>query len=677
MNWKYVMVACISLGLSTGMQAQELKSGIDKANLNTTVKPGDDFYEYAAGNWLKTHPLDAVHPMNGAFVDLEEQNNDRIKELISEYSAKQMPQGTDGQKIGALYRMYMDSVKRNKLGYKPIKKTLARIRKVKDRKECIKLMFELGAKGYGTELFNFGLGINPNKAGEYMFAAYQGGIGLDPEYYTNPNEQQKAVVEAYKSLMKDYFKMVGNKESVAEKKMQAVFALETQIAKKSYDQVKMRDPKENTHLVSWQQLLQDFNGIDWKTFCDVYGWPSDIDTVNVMQPEPLHEVENILANTDLETIKANMEAAVVSSAASTLSDAFGNRRFEYLKTTYGLKEQQPRWKRAVAFLGRIQGETIGKLYVEKYFPESNKQRVYMLIKNLQNAFAERIKDNTWMTDATKQNALAKLKNMVINVGYPDKWEGLEKYVQVDESKTLRENLDQITVASRKGEIEYYWHKPVDRHQLGCTPQTVNAFYNPQFNSINFPAAILQPPFFDPEADDAANYGAIGCVIGHEMSHGFDDQGCAYDKDGNLKNWWTDEDKKNFDARGKVLEDWFGSKEMQPGLKVNGKKTLGENIGDNGGINIAFQAFKNTMLNNPLGEKDGFTPEQRFFLSYGRMWASNIAPQFVAYIVNSDVHSPNILRVNAALPMIDAWYSAFGIKEGDKLYVPTEKRAHIW
>lgn len=484
-------------------------------------------------------------------------------------------------------------------------------------------------------------------------------------------------MEAYKSLMKDYLKMVGNKEAVAEKKMQAVFALETQMAKKSYDQVKRRNPKENTHLMSWRQLLQDFKGIDWKTFCDIYGWPSDIDTVNVKQPEPLHEVENILANADLEAIKANMEVSVVSSAANTLSDAFGNRRFEYLKTTYGLKEQQPRWKRAVGFLDRMLGETIGKLYVAKYFPESNKQRVYLMIKNLQAAFAERIKDNTWMSETTKQNALDKLNGMVINVGYPDKWEGLEKYVQVDESKSLRENLDQITVASRKGEIEYYWHRPVDRHQLGCTPQTVNAFYNPTFNSINFPAAILQPPFFDPEADDAANYGAIGCVIGHEMSHGFDDQGCAYDKDGNLKNWWTDEDKKNFDARGKVLEDWFGSKEMQPGLKVNGKKTLGENIGDNGGINIAFQALKNSMLNNPLGVKEGFTPEQRFFLAYGRMWASNIAPQFVAYIVNSDVHSPNSLRVNAALPMIDAWYSAFGIKEGDKLFVPADKRAHIW
>lgn len=591
MKSKLAMIAMTILGIASPGQAQELKSGIDKANMDLSVKPGDDFYEYSAGSWLKNHPLDAVHPMNGAFTDLDEQNNDRIKELVAEYAAKKMPQGTDGQKLGALYRMYMDSVKRNKLGYTPIKPVLAKINKVKNRKECIKLMYELGAKGYGTTLFRFGLGINPNNASQYMFSAVQGGLGLDPEYYTSPNEQQKAVAEAYKSLMKDYFKMVGNSENAAEKKMQAVWALENQLAAKSYDQVKQRNPQENTHLLSWQQLLKDFNGIDWKMICDTYQYPSDIDTVNVGQPEPLHEVENILANADLEAIKAYMEVSVVGASAGCLSDDFGNRRFEYLKARYGVKEQQPRWKRAVGLLDGMLGETIGKLYVAKYFPESHKQRAYEMIKNLQAAFAERIKSNTWMTSATKEKALEKLNGMVINVAYPDKWEGLEKYVQVDENKTLSENFERITMASRKGEIEYYWHRPVDRHQMGCTPQTVNAFYNPQSNSINFPAAILQPPFYDPEADDAANYGAIGCVIGHEMSHGFDDQGCAYDKDGNLKNWWTDEDKKNFDERGKVLEDWFGSKEMQPGLKVNGKKTLGENIGDNGGINIAFHLLK--------------------------------------------------------------------------------------
>jgi putative endopeptidase len=269
--------------------------------------------------------------------------------------------------------------------------------------------------------------------------------------------------------------------------------------------------------------------------------------------------------------------------------------------------------------------------------------------------------------------------MKINVGYPDKWEDMDKYVNIDESKSLRENYDAIIPALRKAELEKYWKKPVDKTIMACNPQIVNAFYSPAFNSINFPAAILQAPFFDANAEDAVNYGGIGTVIGHEMSHGFDDQGCQYDKDGNLRNWWTEEDKTNYDKRTKVLADWFSQQEVQPGLKVDGNKTLGENIGDNGGINIAFRAFQNVAKQNPEDTKDleGFTPAQRFFLSYGRIWASNVAPQFVAYLVNSDTHSPNAQRVNAALPMIDAWYDAFNIKVGDKLYVPIDNRAHIW
>jgi putative endopeptidase len=282
-----------------------------------------------------------------------------------------------------------------------------------------------------------------------------------------------------------------------------------------------------------------------------------------------------------------------------------------------------------------------------------------------------------MTAATKVKALEKLNSMIINIGYPDKWQNMDEYVQIDESKSIRANYDEVIPALRKRELEKHWHKDVDKHEMACDPQVVNAFYDPSRNSINFPAAILQAPFFDADAEDAANYGGIGSVIGHEMSHGFDDQGCQYDKDGNLANWWTEEDKKNYDGRTQVLVDWFSAQEALPGLKVDGKKTLGENIGDNGGINVAYRAYMNTLKNTPAQDIDGFTPAQRFFLSYGRVWASNIAPQFVAYIVNSDVHSPNEQRVNAALPMIDAWYDAFGIKAGDKLYVPKEKRAHIW
>lgn len=666
-----------ALAISGMTSAQTLKSGIDKANMNLEVKPGEDFYQFAAGGWLKSHPLDAVHPMNGSFTDLDEQNNDRIRDLVKEYAEKHMPQGTVGQKIGSLYRMYMDTVARNRMGYEPIKPALAKVAAIKNRKQCERVMYELGAKGYGTMLFGFGLGQDAINSDQYIFGANQGGIGLDPEYYTQPNEQQKAVVAAYKSLMKDLFKMVGNSEAMAEKKMQAAFAIEDQIARQSYDQVKSRDPQANIHKMSWQDLLRDYPGIDWKQLCLAYGYPSDIDSVDVGQPEPIHEVEKILATADLFALKATLEASVISSSVSLLSDDFVNRRFEYTKAVYGVKEQQPRWKRGLGFVQGLMGESIGKLYVAKYFPESSKQRVVEMVHNLQDAFAQRIGESTWMTDATKAKAIEKLRSMRINIGYPDKWQNMEEYVQIDESKSLRANYDEIIPALRRRSLEKKWRKPVDKTVFACNPQLVNAFYAPTFNSINFPAAILQAPFFDAEADDAANYGAIGAVIGHEMSHGFDDQGSQFDKNGNQNDWWTAADKKNFQERTKVLEDYFGSIEALPGKKINGKLTLGENIGDNGGLNIAFRALQNTLKEKPQPVIDGFTAEQRFFLSWATVWAGNARPEFIDRQIKTDPHSPAEYRVNAALPQIDEWYKAFGVKKGDKLFLDKKKRAHIW
>lgn len=673
---KSKLILAAMLICSTAASAQGLKSGIDKNNMDLNVKPGDDFYEYSVGNWLKTHPLDPQHPMNGSFVDLEEQNNDRIRELVEGYANTPQKQGTLGQKIGSLYRMYMDTARLDREGITPIKPILKRIAEIKNHKEYAKAMADLSAIGYNTTMYGFGLGTDAKNSDKYLVSINQGGIGLDPEYYTQPNEQQKAVVVAYKSLIKDLLKMVGNNDAVAEKKMQAIFSIQNQIAKVSYDQIKSRDPQANYHKMSWGKLLNDYPGIDWNYLAKSSFFPA-IDSVNVGQPEPIHEVEQILAKTPLEDLKAYMEYNVVSSASGTLSKKFFDRKFEFNKTLYGVKEQQPRWKYALSFVQNLLGEAVGKLYVKKYFPESSKQLAIELVKNLQNALAERIQENTWMTDVTKKQAIEKLNAFRIRIGYPDKWQNNDSAVVVDESKSLRENLENLNVVLQKYEVKKRFGKPVDKEEWFCTPQTVNAFYSPETNSINFPAAILQAPFFDPEADAAANFGGIGSVIGHEMSHGFDDQGCQFDKNGNLNNWWTAEDKANYDKRTKVLADWFSTQEVLPGLKVNGEKTLGENIGDNGGINVAFRAFENAIKKNPLENKDGFTPEQRFFLAYGRIWASNIAPQFVAYIVNSDTHSPNIARVNGALPMIDAWYDTFGIKQGDKLYVPIEKRAHIW
>ncbi len=657
--------------------AQKTEKESLKSNMDLSVKPGDNFWQYAVGSWLEANPLDKQHPMNGAFIDLAELNNDRINALIVKYAEEQLPQGTDGQKIGALYRLYMDSVKRNEMGYKPILPYLKKVRALRTRDEIMRLMYELDAKGFNTTPFGINLSLNPFNSSEYMMGAGHGGASLPQEYYAHPNEQQQVAVNAIKSLNKDYFKMVGYSEAEAEKMMQAEWNIEHRIGVTTLDQVAERDPMASIHFMSWNQLLQEFKGLDWESYRDAIHYPKDIDTINVAQLEPLHVVEDILANAPIEDLKAYMELHVIKAYSGYLSDDFTDRAFEASRIISGVQEQLPRWKRAVAEVSGSLGETIGKLYVKEFFPESSKQRVVNLVKDLQKAFEDRLRENTWMSDATKQKALEKLHAMHINVGYPDKWQDMEKYIDIREDENLIENSIRIRQETTQAVLRRYWHQPVDKTMMPCSPQTVNAFYHPLFNSLNFPAAMLQPPFFDPEADYASNYGAIGVVIGHEMTHGFDDEGCQFDKDGNLANWWTPEDKAKYDERTKVIADWFSQQEAVPGLNVNGQKTLGENVSDNGGLKIAYRAFENRMQAEPLLTLDGFTPAQRFYLAYARVWASNSTPEYTAELVNSDVHSPNRIRVMAALPMIDTWYDAFGIKSADKMFIPKEKRALVW
>ena len=651
---------------------------VNKAEMDLSVKPGDDFWQYAVGGWLKNNPLDKEHPENGAFTDLEEMNKDRINKVIMMYAEKRdLAQGSDGQKIGSLYRLYMDSIGRNKMGYEPILPYLKQVRNIKTRQEALQLMYKFDALGFNTAPFGIGLSLNPYNSSEYQMTAGHGGASLPQEYYDNPNEQQLATVNAIKALNKDFLKMVGYNDADAERMMQAEWAIEHKIGIKTLNQVDQRDPQKTIHIMTWDQLLQDFKGLDWVAYRDALGYPKDIDVINVSELEPLHVVEDVLANTPLEDLKAYMELHVIDAYSGFLSDAFSDRVFEANKAITGVQEQQPRWKRAVRTISGSLGETIGKLYVKEFFPESSKQRVVKLIKDLQQAFEDRLKENTWMSDSTKAKALEKLHTIHINAGYPDKWQDMEKYIDIRENENLVENFIRINQEMRKANLRKHWRQPVDKTEMPCSPQTVNAFYHPLFNSINFPAAILQPPFFDPEADYASNYGAIGVIMGHEMTHGFDDQGCQFDKDGNLANWWTAEDKANYDQRTKVIADWFSEQEALPGLKVNGEKTLGEYVSDNGGLYIAYRAFQNRMKQEPLKTIDGFTPDQRFYLAYARVWASNSTPEYTAMIVNSDVHSPNRFRVMAALPMIDAWYKAFGIKAGDKMFLPKEKRALVW
>ena len=671
------MILALSLTASMTAVAQTSK-GINTAYMNTSVKPGNDFYEYAIGGWRKAHPLDAEHARNGSFIDLEELNQKRILGLIEEYSSKQQPKGSLGQKIGTLYNLAMDSVRLNREGAAPLQPMLKTINAIADRREYQLVTAQLDARGISCIMFGVGVGADMKDADNNLVGLGQGGLGLgERDYYLSDDAQVKAVRDAYAKYLKQILVLAGNDEASAQRKADATMRIETRIAKASKGQVELRDVQANYHKMTYAQLIKDFPGIDWGNFFLAQGFPS-FSHIDVGQIEPIHEVEKILADEPLDDLKAYAEAHAVASSTAYLDDNFRKADFELSRVMTGVQQDRPRWKRATALVSGILGEAIGKLYVEKYFPASSKEMMITLVKNLQTALSQRIAEATWMSDATKAQAQDKLANFIVKIGYPDTWKDYSG-LNIDESLSLFENMSVAAQFISKDYIARKVNKPVDKKEWQMTPQTVNAYYNPTTNEICFPAAILQPPFFDPNVDEAVNYGGIGGVIGHEMSHGFDDQGSQFDKYGNQKDWWTAADKKNFEARTKVLVDYFSTIEALPGKHINGRLTLGENIGDNGGLNISFRALQNVLKENPSAAKtiDGFTPEQRFFLSWATVWAGNARPEFIDRQIKTDPHSPAEARVNGALPQIDAWYKAFDVKKSDKLFVDKKKRAQIW
>lgn len=666
------LIMAITMTGVASMAQTQLK-GYEKENMDTDVRPGNDFRLYAAGNWIESHPLDAEHTSNGAFTDLYDRNEKQIQELIGQFASTPQKKGTLGYKIGTLYNLMMDSVRLNNDGYAPIMPALQRVRDIKDVREYQRVTAELHRKGSGNMMFGIGVGSDMRQADQNLVYIAQGGLGLGtPEYYLNNDPQTKKIREAYQEYYKTLFTLVGYDAQTAEKKVQNIMAIEERIAKESYDKVKQRDINANYHKMSYAQLLRDFPGIDWTTIFWVSGFPA-FDYVDMGQPEPLHEVERILADTPLENLKDYAEGRVINSAASILSDNFREAAFTFSSIMSGQKADKPRWKRATGLVNSVMSDAIGQMYCEKYFPQSSKQRMLDIVGNLQTALSQRINEATWMSAETKQQAQDKLSNFIVKIGYPDKWRDYTA-LEVSDTLSLYENLCNINEFFTLDELRKKVGKPVDKTEWLMSPQTINAYYNPPTNEICFPAGILQPPFFDPQSDDALNYGAIGAVIGHEMSHGFDDQGCQFDKTGNQRNWWTEADKTAYAKRTKVLEEHFGSIEMVNGKKINGKLTLGENIGDNGGLNIALRAMHNAKVDGVI---DGQTADQRFFLSWARIWAGNARPEFVEMLLTIDVHSPAEARINGALPHIDEWYTAFNIKKSDKLYIPKSKRTRIW
>ncbi|MBP1676599.1 MAG: endothelin-converting enzyme [Bacteroidetes bacterium] len=652
----------------------KLNSGIDLTNLDTTAVAGKDFYQFACGGWMKKNPLTGEYSRFGSFDQLRENNLKQLNDLITGIAAKGGDQGTIEQKISDLYNVAMDSAKLNTDGYGPIKADLKRIAAIKTKADLLLLLPDLYTSGLDT-YFSIYVDADAKDSKKNLVQTYQSGISLgEREYYLDNDAHTKDIREKYKQHIINMFKLTGFDDANAAKAMEAVMKIETRLATAAYDNVKLRDPQTNYNKMSVADVQKLIPAINWNTYLSALGL-KNIKEISISQKESMIEVSKIIDTESVENHIAYLQWKLIDSASPYLADNIYAEHFNfYGKVLSGKQEQRPRWKRAVDMVDGALGEAVGQMYVKEYFPPAAKERMLKLVANLQEALGQRINALPWMGDSTKAKAHEKLATFYVKIGYPDKWRDYSKLdIMKDSYYANIKRSNQFDHAYMFAKAD----KPVDKDEWYMTPQTVNAYYNPTTNEICFPAGILQPPFFDMNADDAFNYGAIGVVIGHEMTHGFDDQGCQFDKEGNLKNWWTDKDKEQFDARAKVLANFFDSIVVAPGVHANGKFTLGENIADHGGLQVSFQAFKNATKSAHLHDVDGFTPEQRFFLSYANVWAGNIRPEEILVLTKSDPHSLGRWRVNGALPHIQAWYDAFGIKETDPMYVKPENRVSIW
>lgn len=677
MNTKlYLSMMALSLAAVAcgGRKDAVSRAGIDPANLDTTVVPGADFYQFACGGWMEAHPLTGEYSRFGTFDLLAENNREQLRTLIEDLSAKQSEPGSVAQKIGDVYNMAMDSVRLNAEGAAPIRGELERIAGIQDVKEMSRIVPEMHRKGLDA-YFAVYVGPDDKNSKVNIAGVYQSGLSLgEREYYLDNDAHTKEIREKYRVHVAKMFQLAGWTEADARKAADGVLNIETRLAEAAYDNVKLRDPQTNYHKMKVADLKKEVPGIDWEVFFDVSGLKG-LDELNVGQPEALKATAEIWAQVPLDEQKAYLQWKVLDAAASYLSDDFVAENFDfYGRTLSGQQELKPRWKRAVGTVNGVLGEAVGQMYAEKYFPAAAKERMTALVANLQSALGERIQGLSWMSEETKAKALEKLSTIYVKVGYPNKWRDYSGLEIKDDS--YWNNI------VRSNEFDYNYMiadagKAVDRDRWYMTPQTVNAYYSPATNEICFPAGILQYPFFDMNADDAFNYGAIGVVIGHEMTHGFDDQGRQYDKEGNLSDWWTEADATKFNAGTQKLINHFDSIEVLPGLYGNGKLTLGENIADHGGLQVSYAAFQKATVGKELPVADGFTPDQRFFLAYANVWAGNIREEQIRVQTKSDPHSLGRWRVNGALPHIDAWYKAFHITENDPLYLEPEKRAVIW
>lgn len=664
-------IAAFATGCAGGKG--EKVAALDLANIDTTVTPAQDFYQYATGGWQINNPLRPEYARFGAFDVINENNENRLNELFKSMTEMSPAKGTVEQKISDIYKQGLDSVRLNAEGFAPVRKYLDQIYSVETKEELVKLIAEFHNSGESSFFGAYVMSDLMDSDNQILYLG-QGGLGIgDRDYYTEPENAK--IKEGYKFFLAKVFDLAG----LPKPEMAAVDALtvEDTLAVHSWTSVQERDMEKLYNPMTTAEVEAAFPGFDFKTYFAARNIP-DQEKLIVCEPSFFEGFSKLFAETELYVLKDYVAGQLVQGACGAISDDFYNASFDFFgKQMTGVVEPKPRWKRAMRVPNGILGEAVGKMYVAKYFPKSSKVKMEKLVANLQEALSQHIDELDWMGDSTKVKAQEKLANFTVKIGYPDKWKDYSS-LEVDPSLSYYENLRAASIWSVAENMSKLGKK-TDKTEWGMTPQTVNAYYDPSTNEICFPAAILQPPFFNPDADDAVNYGGIGVVIGHEMSHGFDDQGRLFDKDGNMSNWWTEEDAEKFKAKAQVLVEQFNAVEIIPGsgIMANGALSLGENIGDHGGLSIAFTAMQNAIAKKNPGLIDGFTPEQRFYLSYATIWAQNIRSEEKIRLTKLDVHSLAENRVNVSLKNFQTFFDAFGIKEGDAMFRPENERVHIW
>lgn len=668
-------VAALAADAQAPAAAQGAVHGVNKADMDMSVRPGDDFYQYAGGGWLKANPMKPEYSSYGVFNDLAETNRKQIRELFENLSKEKHAFGSVGQKVADLYNMAMDSVRLNKEGAAPLQKDLDKVKAFSKKADFTAFIADQHLYK-GNPFFGIGVDTDLKNSDLNVMWLSAGTSGLpDRDYYLNTDADSKKKQEAYRAYLSKIFQLSGYRKKEAEKAAKVIYNIEYQFAEAKMSRAEARDYNKLYNIYTIDMLQKDYPAIQWAKYFELMG-VKDVKQVILTEPKVMAVAQKLMSTLSEQDIKYYVAGLIIKSSTSVLSDDFVNANFDfYGRLLNGQKEQKARWKRALGFPNSLLGEAVGELYVSKYFAGESKAKMLKLIDNLRKALATRIANLTWMNDTTKINALVKLNSFTVKVGYPDKWRDYSK-LTIDPAKSLYDNVAAATYVETLRNLEKFG-KPVDKSEWGMTPQTVNAYYNPTTNEICFPAAILQAPFFDVNADDATNYGAIGVVIGHEMTHGFDDQGRNFNADGNMVDWWTAGDSKRFTAAAEKLAAQFDQITVVGDLKANGHLTLGENIADQGGLRISYDAFKTTQQFQEGKKIDGFTPAQRFYLSYGRIWAEHMTEEAIYQQTKSDPHSIGRNRVNATLRNIDTWYDAFGVKEGDKMWLAPAERAIVW